>query len=140
MGIIYQSTGDFNNAFIAYRNVLEIYEEDFRNLFSLVVPDQLYKDLLNNDWWSCCIEEFLKYQDKFAMQDYVPERPDADLIFFWHNGLSTVKSEWNINFIIDHRGDNMVVFTNEGMGISFPFRLDEDREKSDLQRLEVFRV
>jgi hypothetical protein len=74
------------------------------------------------------------------MQDYIPGKPDAELVFFWHNGLSPVKSEWNINFIIDHRGDNMVVFTNEGMGISFPFQLDEKREKSDLQQLEVFRV
>ncbi|MEX1238665.1 MAG: hypothetical protein WEB30_03080, partial [Cyclobacteriaceae bacterium] len=140
MGIIYQSTGDFNNAFIAYRNALEIYEGDYRNLFSLLVPDQLKKDLLNTAWWTGFIEEFRVYQDKFAMQDYVPGKPDAELVFFWHNGLSPVKSEWNINFIIDHRGDNMVVFTNEGMGISFPFQLNEKREKSDLQQLEVFRV
>jgi hypothetical protein len=140
MGIIYQSTGDFNNAFIAYRNALEIYEGDYRNLFSLLVPDQLKKDLLNTAWWTGFIEEFREYQDKFAMQDYIPGKPDAELVFFWHNGLSPVKSEWNINFIIDHRGDNMVVFTNEGMGISFPFQLNEKRERSDLQQLEVFRV
>jgi uncharacterized protein len=140
MGIIYQSTGDFNNAFIAYRNALEIYEQDYRDLFSMLVPDQLKKDLLNTAWWTGFIEEFREYQDKFAMQDYVPEKSDAELVFFWHNGLSPVKSEWNINFVIDHRGDNMVVFTNEGMGISFPFQLNEKREKSDLQRLEVFRV
>src|SRR5688500_11806228 len=35
MGIIYQSTGDYNNAFIAYRNALEIYEDDYGRLFSL---------------------------------------------------------------------------------------------------------
>lgn len=140
MGIIYQSTGDFNNAFIAYRNALETYEEDYQNLFSLTAPDQLKKDLLNTAWWTGFIEEFREYQDRFAMQDYVPEKPDAELVFFWHNGLSPVKSEWNINFIIDHRGDNMVVFSNEGMGISFPFQLNEKREKSELQRLEVFRV
>lgn len=140
MGIIYQSTGDFNNAFIAYRNALDIYERDYQDLFSLLVPDQLKRDLLNTAWWTGFRDEFREYRGKLGMQDYIPEKPVAELVFFWHNGLSPVKSEWNINFVIDHRSDNMVVFTNERLGISFPFHLDEKREKSDLQRLEVFRV
>jgi hypothetical protein len=140
MGIIYQSTGDFNNAFIAYRNALEIYEQDYQSLFSVMVPGQLKRDLLNTAWWTGFTNEFSEYQEKFQMHDYIPERPAAELVFFWHNGLSPVKSEWNVNFIIDHQSDNMVVFTNEGLGISFPFRLDEKQEKSDLRRLEVLRV
>lgn len=140
MGIIYQSAGDYNNAFIAYRNALEIYESDYRDLFSVSVPLQLKKDLLNTAWWTGFIEEFRTYQDRFAMQDYVPQRPEAELVFFWHNGLSPVKSEWNINFVLDHRTDNLVVFTNEQLGITFPFRVDESKERSDLRRLEFFRV
>jgi hypothetical protein len=100
----------------------------------------LKKDLLNVAWWTGFIEEFRKFQDKFGMQDYVPEKPEAEVVFFWHNGLSPVKSEWNINFVIDHRSDNMVVFTNDRLGISFPFHVDKQEEKSDLQRLEFFRV
>ena len=140
MGIIYQSTGDFNNAFIAYRNAVEIYEADYRTLFSLAIPDQLKKDLLNTAWFTGFKEEFRQYQEKFDMGDFIPERPEAELVFFWHNGLSPVKSEWNINFVIDHRSDNVVVFTNESLGISFPFQVNEKREQSDLQRLELFRV
>ncbi|HEY9489529.1 MAG TPA: hypothetical protein VIQ51_14400 [Chryseosolibacter sp.] len=140
MGIIYQSMGDYNNAFIAYRNALEIYEQDYHRLFSLAVPTQLKKDLLNTAWQTGFTEEFREYQDKFDMQDYVPETPEAELVFFWHNGLSPVKAEWNINFVIDHRSDNMVVFTNDNLGITFPFRVDESKEKSDLRRLEFFRV
>ena len=140
MGIIYQSTGDFNNAFIAYRNALDIYEQDYGKLFSMSVPAQLKKDLLNAAWSTGFIKEFREYQDKFGMQDYVAEKPEAELVFFWHNGLSPVKSEWNINFVLDHRSDNMVVFTNENLGITFPFHVDEQKEKSDLQRLEFFRV
>ena len=140
MGIIYQSTGDYNNAFIAYRNALEIYEQDYQTLFSLSAPEQLKKDLLNTAWWTGFNDEFREYQDKFDMSDYVPEKPAAELVFFWHNGLSPVKSEWNINFIIDHQSDNMVVFSNESLGITFPFHLEEKKEKSDLERLEIFRV
>lgn len=140
MGIIYQSTGDYNNAFVAYRNAVEIYEDDYRDLFALSVPLQLKKDLMNTAWWTGFIEEFREYQDKFAMQDYVPQKPEAELVFFWHNGLSPVKSEWNINFVLDHRSNNMVVFTNDQLGVTFPFHVDKDKEKSDLRRLDILRV
>lgn len=140
MGIIYQSTGDYNNAFIAYRNAVEIYEQDYRKLFSMQVPDQLKKDLLNTAAWTGFNDEFDHYREQFGMQDYTPVKPEAELVFFWHNGLSPVKTEWSINFVIDHRSENMVVFTNEQLGISFPFHVDEDKQKSDLKRLEVFRV
>lgn len=140
MGIIYQSTGDYNNAFIAYRNALEIYDDDYNGLFSLGAPLQLKKDLLNTAWWTGFREEFRTFQERFAMENYVPEKPGAELVFFWHNGLSPVKSEWNINFVIDHQADNVVVFTNESLGITFPFRLEDKDQKSDLGRLELFRV
>lgn len=74
------------------------------------------------------------------MPDYVPQKPEAELVFFWHNGLSPVKSEWNINFVLDHRSNNMVVFTNEQLGVTFPFHVDEEKEESDLRKLEILRV
>src|SRR5690606_11741488 len=46
MGIIYQANGDWNNAFIAYRNALEIYQDDYSNMFGILAPDQLKHDLL----------------------------------------------------------------------------------------------
>src|SRR5688500_15105359 len=113
MGIIYQSAKDYNNAFIAYRNAVEIYEKDYQTMFGFGVPEQLKKDLLNTAWWIGFIEEFNTFKSQFRMEDYKPVRPDAELVFFWHNGLSPIKSEWNINFLIDHREDNMVVFTNQ---------------------------
>ena len=64
------------------------------------------------------------------MINYQAPAPEAELVFFWHNGLAPVKSDWNINFLLDHRTDNMVVFTNDQLGISFPFRVDyEEKEK-----------
>jgi uncharacterized protein len=140
MGIIYQSTEDYNNAFIAYRNAVEIYDTDYAKMFDLTIPEQLKKDLLNTAWWTGFEAEFTQFREKFGMHDYVPEKPDADLVFFWHNGLSPVKSEWSVNFLIDHRSDNMVVFTNDNLGISFPYKVEEKEKRNDLARLEVFRV
>ena len=43
-------------------------------------------------------------------------------------------------FAIDHQSENVVVFTNERLGITFPFHVDKDKERSDLHRLEFFKV
>ncbi|HEY0656093.1 MAG TPA: hypothetical protein VGD65_23320 [Chryseosolibacter sp.] len=140
MGIIYQSTKDYNNAFIAYRNALEIYETDYAEMFHVQVPEQLKRDLLNTAWWTGFIDEFDKYKTKFNMPDYKATTPDAELVFFWHNGLSPVKSEFSINFVLDHRSGNTVVFTNQNLGLSFPFKLKDEKERSDLSRIDVLRV
>jgi hypothetical protein len=140
MGIIYQSTKDYNNAFIAYRNAVEIYEGEYSEMFAVSVPEQLKKDLLNTAWWTGFTEEFDLFRKKFNMEEYKPVQPEAELVFFWHNGLAPVKSEWGINFLLDHSQDNAVVFTNNGLGLAFPFQVDEKKEKSDLRSLEVFRV
>jgi uncharacterized protein len=141
MGIIYQSTKDYNNAFIAYRNAVEVYEEDYSKMFKVTVPEQLKKDLLNTAWWTGFVEDFDMYKSKFGMDDYKPVTPDAELVFFWHNGLAPVKSEWSVNFFIQHR-DNFVIFSNPNLGLTFPFPVEEKekKEKSDLAGLEVFRV
>jgi uncharacterized protein len=140
MGIIYQASKDYNNAFIAYRNAVEIYETDYKEMFGAKVPEQLKKDLLNTAWWTGFIEEFEAFKKRFDMPDYKPVRPEAELVFFWHNGLAPVKSEWNINFVLDHKDDKMVVFTNNALGISFPFKVDDKQEKSSLSRVELLRV
>lgn len=140
MGIIYQATKDYNNAFIAYRNAVEVYEGEYAKLFHMETPLQLKKDLLNTAKWTGFNDEFERYRERFGMPDYEPSQSDADLVFFWHNGLAPVKDEWGINFVLNHRDDNVVVFSNEGMGLSFPFQLRDDKEKKDLSALEVFRV
>lgn len=143
MGIIYQSTKDYNNAFIAYRNALEIYETDYQSMFGAVVPEQLKKDLLNTASWVGFKEEFELYKKKFDMPEYVPSQPEAELVFFWHNGLAPVKGEWSVNFLIDKSGPDLVVFRNDDLGFSFPFPIaDKDKKEKDkgLADLEVFRV
>jgi len=144
MGIAYQSSKDYNNAFIAYRNAVEIYEEDYSSMFGLPVPEQLKKDLLNTASWTGFTEEFEFYKNKFEMVDYKPIAPEAELVFFWHNGLSPVKSEWGINFMIQRDGPDMVVFRNDDLNLAFPFEMKRDKEDKDkkdpLAGLEFFRV
>jgi uncharacterized protein len=54
--------------------------------------------------------------------------------------LAPIKEEWGMNFVINHQSDNLVVFSNDGLAMAFPFKLKDDKEKKDLSSLEVFRV
>lgn len=141
MGIIYQTMKDYNNAFIAYRNAYEIYRDDYEQLFSVHAPRQLMVDLLNTARWSGLHEEYEYYRAEFGMEeDYTPEKPEAELVFFWHNGLSPVKDEWSINFAIHTRADKHVVFANDQLGMDFAFMLDDDQDRSRLSYLDIYRV
>lgn len=139
MGIIYQANKDWNNAFIAYRNALEIYDEDYTRFFSVPAPDQLKKDLLIAAWKTGFIDEFETYKAKFGWNDFAVEPNEAELVFFWHNGLGPVKDEWSINFLI-RRSDNLFIFYNDRLGLNFSFPVSDEHDRNSLNRLEVFRV
>jgi hypothetical protein len=140
MGIIYQASGDWNNAFIAYRNAYEIYEEDYAQLFNMSSPEQLKKDLLVSAWQNGFNDEFAFYKEKFGWPEFSVQKQEADLVFFWHNGLCPVKDEWSINFVVNRSGDNLFVFANERIPVTFPFSVNDENEKNDLRDLEAFRV
>jgi hypothetical protein len=140
MGIIYQSTRDYNNAFIAYRNALDVYENDYARLFGLEPPEQMKRDLLESARRTGFMEEFENYKTRFEMQDYEAQEHDADLIFFWHNGLGPVKDEWSINFAIRHGRGNTMIFSNQDLGLEFPYQVESEKDRYDLGSMEFFRV
>jgi uncharacterized protein len=140
MGIIYQANQDWNNAFIAYRNAYEIYEDDYARLFAMQAPEQLKKDLLLSAWNTGFLDEFQFFKDKFAWPDFKAGKEHASLVFFWHNGLCPVKDEWSVNFAIDHENENAFVFRGENMPAAFPYSVDSRRDRIDLTDLEMFRV
>ena len=74
------------------------------------------------------------------MTDFQPVQPEADLVFFWHNGLGPVKEEWSINFIINAGPANTIVFSNAEMSFSFPYTVNDQNDRTELSKLEVFRV
>ncbi len=142
MGIIYDSDHDYNNAFIAYRNALEVYRDDYHSMFDINPPEQLKSDLLRTAKLSGMDDEFERYKNELGMEDFrLTNEEGGDLIFFWHNGLSPVKAEWGINFYIARR-DNYIIFSNPDLGLTFPFNMGgyQEKDRSGLTRLEVFRV
>jgi uncharacterized protein len=141
MGIAYEASGDINNAFIAYRNSYNIYKEDYQNLFGLGAPDQLKQDLLRSAYMNGFDSEVMFYEKEFDTK-YVHKTSEAQLVFFWHNGLGPVKGEWSINFAVQDGGDGFMTFANSEYGMSFPFQISSANadQSGGLASLKFFRV
>ena len=140
MGLLYDANGDYNNAFIAYRNALEIYETDYTQNFSIQPPHQLKLDILRTAHVMGFGTELDFYERKFGMK-YTPLRkPEAEMLFFWMNGFGPVKDEWSINFTVIRGAGGLVTFVNEGEGFSFPFPLGTSSESGGFSDLKMVRV
>ena len=141
MGLVYQANGYYNNAFIAYRNAVEIYQQDYQRLFGLKVPEQLKKDLIYTAYKTGFHDQVRKYQQEFRIS-YIPEDDTntGDLVFLWNNGLGPIKSEWHVNFVILRGAGGIVTFTNEELGLAFPFPLGGGSGTGTLSDLEFISV
>ena len=139
MGIIYEASGDYNNAFIAYRNSHTIYEDQYSKMFGLSTPHQLKKDLLRAAYLTGFDDQVRRFENEFNMKYDHKDHDSGELVFFWHDGLAPVKDEWSINFTIVGNG-GVVTFVNKEHGLNFSFPYDSDEKKNELTDLRFFRV
>lgn len=121
MGMIFEATKDYNNAFISYRNAYEAYEQVYKPCFGVDVPQQLKIDLLRTAYLNGFTNELQNYEQSFNLKYVHNEREFGELVLFWNNGLGPVKDEWSINFFIVKGQGGIVTFVNEEYGLSFPF-------------------
>lgn len=141
MGIIYEANHDPNNAFIAYRNALDIYQNDYAHLFGLDVPEQLKKDIIRTAYQTGFYDDAKRYKELFNMADIPNKEKTGEIIFLWHNGLCPIKTENSIEMIAVRGQGGWLTFRNEQMGLSFPFYVnDSDYESKGLNKLNIIRV
>lgn len=141
MGLLYEASGDENNAFIAYRNAYEIYNEDYKEFFDAKVPQQLKRDLVRLATLNGFIDDKERYEKQFNIKyDRQERRPKNELIIFWHNGFGPVKAEWSINFVVVKGQGGYVSFVNKELGLSFGFYTRSSDEQSSLGDLRIVRV
>ena len=143
MGIIYEADKDINNAFIAYSNALNIYQEQYSQMFDIEVPEQLKDDILRTAHLMGFKDELVKYEKEFGKKYDPVKNRGGQLVFFWHNGLGPVKSEYSINFAVLRGEGGLFTFKNDENNMSFPFHLEGDEnedERKKLNDLEFFRV
>ncbi len=142
MGIIYDASGEYNNAFIAYRNALNIYEEDYKPLYGIGPPEQLKADLLRAAYRTGFHDQVDFYEKRFGM-DFHPAmalEAGGDLVFFWQNGLGPVKTEKSLNFTLVRGQGGSMHFVNNEAGLSFPVSSSQRERTGSLGDLRVVRV
>lgn len=94
-GILYEATGDINNAFIAYRNAEEIYTGSDGVYFGVTLPEQLKKDLIRTSRQLGFTQEYNAYIKKYNVtaQKATSLPPAGEAIVFWENGLAPAKDQ-----------------------------------------------
>lgn len=107
-GVLYESTGDINNAFIAYRNAAEIFDGTNGKFFGVAMPEQLKKDLVRTAKLMGFENEYNQYLKKYNVSPYVPNKatkdgiigntPTGEAIIFWENGLAPAKDQIMLTF------------------------------------------
>lgn len=143
MGMIYEANKDYNNAFIAYRNALEIYERDYKEYFGMKVPEQLKQDVMRTAYLTGFYDEVRYYERKFDTRYEYKPREHGEVIFFWLNGYGPVKDEWNINFVKvpgDRKG--YIILKSKELDVSFPVYIGDksEDEKKAFKDLRFFKV
>jgi len=121
MGLIYDSTGDSNNAFIAYRNAYKIYEDNYLKNFNTPAPHQLKEDLLRTASLTGLNQEYDFYKQKFGFDYQKTTKKEGDVIVIWLSGLGPVKAEWSVNFSAINGNDGYLTMVNNEENVTLPF-------------------
>ncbi len=140
LGMIYDAQGDYNNAFIAYRNALNIYKEDYKPQLGTEIPLQLKKDILRTGKLISFSEEVAQYEAEFNLKAQLMPEGYSPLVFFWNNGLGPIKDENSINFVTFPLQNGYVNFVNVELGLSFPIYVGNDNDRKNITALNIVRV
>ncbi|MFA8449671.1 MAG: COG3014 family protein [Bacteroidales bacterium] len=140
IGLIYEASRNYNDAFIAYRNALKVYEDVYENNFGFGAPEQLKKDILRTASFTGFHSEKEFYEKKFGMTYKKDNHDGGYVVFLWENGFGPVKDEWSINFTVVKGVGGAVVFENEELGLSFPFVAPPGSGSGSFGDLNIVRV
>ncbi|MDO6737859.1 COG3014 family protein [Wenyingzhuangia sp. 2_MG-2023] len=139
-GLLYEVTGNLNDAFISYRNAVELYLENEGSYFGVSIPTQLKQDLINTAHYLGFTSDELRYSELFKLK-YTPKTTEKSLIVFWENGMIPYKSQTYFTFtqLPGRYNNGFVTITNEelGMNIPVPVSSSQNSRFSDLSVINV---
>lgn len=130
MGMIYEADNDYNNAFIAYRNAKEAYENDETGIYKGQEPLSLEQDLARTAKYSG-----MNYNSK----QKVNSMPNGEAIIFWENGLAPVKDEKNMFFTLNKKQGNFF-FVSDDLVIPANYDFEDDDEDFKPSDIGILRV
>ena len=139
-GLLYEAMGDINNAFIAYRNAVDIYlKSENQTYFGVPLPKSLGMDVLRTAKQLGFENEYDFYRRKLNMS-YMPslKKSGGDLVLIWEKGLVPYKDQTYFTFhMVPQNGVDVLDITNSELGISIPIPVNADQKKNNY---DVFNV
>ena len=119
-GMIYELSGDMNNAFIAYRNAVEVYLGSGDSYYGVALPAQLTQDLLHAAAAMGFTDEQARYEKLLQTKMQQSSTAQQEMILFIEEGNAPVKEEKS--FFLTNAGINGFSYTDQyGYNASFPF-------------------
>lgn len=119
-GIIYETSGDINNAFIAYRNAADIYIANKGTYYGVELPLQLKKDLLRTANMMGFSGEMERYEKLFGMT-FRETNNQKELILFIEEGAVPVKEEFVYTIVKGPQNRGYQFIDQYGQTVSLPF-------------------
>jgi uncharacterized protein len=121
-GMIYEAAGDFNNAFIAYRNAVDVYLSEGNNsYYGVQVPLQLKQDLLKTARTMGFTDEQSRYEKLLGISTPFAENTNGELIVFIEEGRAPVKQEQNFFLTNAGIGGGFMYMDGMGRNTNLPF-------------------
>ncbi len=142
MGVLYESNNDYNNAFIAYRNAADLYENNKNVYYGVVIPEQLKKDVIRTALYNGFSEQAREYQDKWGIHVDLPKKGQSELVVIWENGIAPVKQENDVFFTLAKNQFGAFSFISNDGYINIPFNWPSYSKGSNIKPSELgaFRI
>jgi uncharacterized protein len=112
-GILYEATGDFSNALVAYRLAYDAFQQ-YRQAYSTPTPDQLRQDLLRVSEALGLAQEHEEYKQNFpgiAWQSEASAQGMGELVFITYAGRAPFKRDMFVDIPFSFDAMNVVLAT-----------------------------
>lgn len=142
MGLIYQANKEYNDAFIAFRNALNVYEKIYVPNFNFVIPLSFKQILLQSAYQAGFYDDMRFYEKKFGItfNDRSINAENGHVVFIWQNGLVPVKDEVSFNFVRVGNDGGMANFYSKEMNLTIPIFLPSNSDPNSFSSISSLRV
>lgn len=142
-GMIYERNDDINNAFIAYRNAVDVFLKNDGMYYGTRMPAQLKQDILRMASLNGFLDELGRYERLLGTSYQPSAKPEGgELIIFWENGSAPIKAQQDLYFSLFKGDGGGFFFRDAGSMYNVPFDFSNGYSSNDikLENLRSFRV
>jgi len=141
MGLLFDASREYNDAFICYRNALDTYESSYSADYGLGPPDRLILDLMTAAWRTGLTSELEQYKARYSVGWSPPasRTGGSDIVIFWNNGLGPVKTEDSVNFTLDRGDVGFITFVSEDRNFFLPVPVG-GKDTNSLRDISLIRM